>query len=73
MLNAQLVTSRLKQGFYHLKSVDCGISDVWKNFALVANEKMSRLILLLVRLVFRHQLYGVANWYISAEMSQMQC
>jgi len=38
-LNAQLVTSRLKQSFYHLKSVDCERSDVWKNFALVANEK----------------------------------
>ena len=38
-LEAQLVTTRLKCGFYHLKSVDCGRSDVWKSFDLVANEK----------------------------------
>jgi len=26
---AQLVTTRLKLSFYHLKSVDCRRSDVW--------------------------------------------
>jgi len=31
-LNTQLVTTQLKRGFYHLKSVDCGRSDVWKSF-----------------------------------------
>jgi len=38
-LNAQLVTTRRKRVFYHFKSVDCGRSDVWKSFGLVANEK----------------------------------
>jgi len=32
VLNAQLVTTGLKCCFYHLKSVDCGISDLWKSF-----------------------------------------
>jgi len=45
--NAQLVTSRLKRGFYHLKSVDCGRLDVWKKFWLPM-EGMNSLILLLV-------------------------
>jgi len=31
-LNAQLVTTGLKRGFYHLKSVDCESSDLWKSF-----------------------------------------
>jgi len=33
-LNAQLVTSHkwTKRGFYRLKSVDCGRSDLWKGF-----------------------------------------
>jgi len=50
--NAQLVTSRLKRGFFHLKSVDCGRLDVWKKFWLPM-EGMNSLILLLVWLVFR--------------------
>jgi len=29
-LNAQLVTTELKRVFYHLKSVDCERSDLWK-------------------------------------------
>ena len=40
-LNAQLVTTRLKRGFYFLKSVECGRSDVRKN--LVANEEYKQL------------------------------
>jgi len=36
---AQLVTTRLKRVFYHLKSVDCKRSDLWKSFGLIANEK----------------------------------
>jgi len=31
-LNAQLVTTLWKRGFYHLKSVDCRRSDLWKSF-----------------------------------------
>jgi len=31
-LNAQLVTTDLKRGFRHLKSVDCERTDLWKNF-----------------------------------------
>jgi len=31
-LNAQLVTTGLKRVFYHLKSVDCGRSNLWKRF-----------------------------------------
>ena len=49
-LNAQLVTTRLKRGFYFLKSVECGRSDVRKN--LVELKSISSLIFLLVRLVF---------------------
>jgi len=30
--NAQLVRTRLKRVFYHLKSVDCERSDLWKSF-----------------------------------------
>jgi len=41
VLNAHLVTTRLKRGFYHLKI--CGRSDVWKNFGLVANERNDQL------------------------------
>jgi len=42
-LNAQLVTSHnwTETCFYHLKSVDCGRSDLWK--VLVANEKNEQL------------------------------
>jgi len=36
-LNAQLATTGLKRVFYHLKSVDCERSDLWK--VLVVNEK----------------------------------
>jgi len=36
-LNPQLVTTELKRVFDHLKSVDCGRSDLWK--VLVVNEK----------------------------------
>jgi len=38
-LNSQLVTTGLKRVFYHLKSVDCERSDLWKSFGLVVNEK----------------------------------
>jgi len=31
-LNTQLVTAGLKRVFYHLKSVDCERSAVWKSF-----------------------------------------
>jgi len=36
-LNALLVTTELKRVFYHLKSVDCERSDLFK--VLVVNEK----------------------------------
>jgi len=42
-LNAHLVTTGLKCVFYHLKSVDCERSDLWKSFGLVANEKNERI------------------------------
>jgi len=54
MLNAQLVTTGLKCVFYYLKSVDCERSDLWKSFGLVTNERMTGLILLLVRPLLRH-------------------
>jgi len=38
-LNAQLVTTGLKRVFYHLKSVDCQRSDLWKSFGLVVTKK----------------------------------
>jgi len=50
-LNAQLVTTGLKRVFYRLKSVDCKRSDLWKNW--LPRKRMTGLILLLVRLVFR--------------------
>jgi len=31
-LNAQLVTLVVKRCFHHLKSVDCGRSDLWESF-----------------------------------------
>jgi len=40
-LNAQLVTTRLKSVFYHLKSIDGRRSYVWK--ILVTNEKNEQL------------------------------
>jgi len=40
-LNIQLVITRLRRRFYHLKSVDCRRSDLWK--ILVANGKNERL------------------------------
>jgi len=43
MLNAQLLTTGLKCVFYHLKSVDCERSDLWKSSGLAANEKNARL------------------------------
>jgi len=42
-LNAQLFTTGLKRVFYHLKSVDCERSDLWKSFGLVVNEKNDQL------------------------------
>jgi len=42
-LNSQLVTTGLKRFFYHLKSVDCERSDLWKSSGLVANEKYDQL------------------------------
>jgi len=41
--NAQLFTTGLKSVFYHLKSVDCERSDMWKSFGLIGNEKNDRL------------------------------
>jgi len=55
-LNAQLVATGLKRVFYHLKSVDCERSNLWKSFRFVAMKRTSSLILLLVRFVFRR--YG---------------
>jgi len=52
-LNAQLVTTELKRVFYHLKSVDCERSDLWKVLVWMSMKRMSSLILPLVRLVFR--------------------
>ena len=52
-LNAQLVTTELKRVFYHLKSVDCERSDLWKVLVWLSMKRMSSLILPLVRLVFR--------------------
>jgi len=37
-LNAQLVTTGLKRVFYHLKSFDCGRSDMQKSFGCRWNE-----------------------------------
>jgi len=44
-LNAQLVTSRnwTESVFYHLKSVNCGRSDLWKVLVATANEKYEEL------------------------------
>ena len=56
-LNAHLVTTRLKHGFYHLKSaVDqmCGKFSVW-----LPMKGMISLILLLVRHVFRGDVFLV--------------
>jgi len=33
----------LKRVFYHLKSVECERSELWKGFGLVPNEKNERL------------------------------
>jgi len=52
-LNTQQVTTGLKRVFHHLKSVDCERSDLWKVLVWLSMKKMSSLILLLVRLVFR--------------------
>jgi len=38
-LNAQLVTTGIKRVFYHLKSVDCERSDLWKVLALLSMKK----------------------------------
>jgi len=38
-----LVTTGLKHVFYHLKSVACERSDLWKSVVLVANGKNDRL------------------------------
>ena len=59
MLNEHLVTTRLKRGFYHLKSaVDqmCG-----KILVLLPMKRMISLILLLVRHVFRGRSAGGAR------------
>jgi len=42
-LNAQLFITGLKRIFYHLKSVVCERSDLWKSNGLVASEKNDRL------------------------------
>jgi len=52
-LNAQLVTTRLKRGFYQLKSVDCGDQVCGHVLAWLPMKRKSNLIFLLVRLVFR--------------------
>jgi len=51
-LNAQLVTTGLKRILFHLKSVDCERSDLRKK-SWLPMKRMSGLVLLLVRLVFR--------------------
>jgi len=51
-LNAQLVTTQLKRGFYHLKSVDCVDQMCGKVLVLLPIKSMGSLILLLVGLVF---------------------
>jgi len=38
-LNAQLVTTELKRVFYHLKSVDCERSDLWKVLVWLSMKK----------------------------------
>jgi len=38
-LNAQLVKTELKCGFYHLKPVDCEISDLWKVLVWLSTKK----------------------------------
>jgi len=46
-LNAQLVTAGLKRDFYHLKSVDCERSDLWKSFGCKWKERTARFCCLL--------------------------
>ena len=46
-LNAQLVTAGLKRVFYHLKSVDCGRSDLWKSFGFQWKEWAAKFCYLL--------------------------
>jgi len=38
-LNAQLVTTDLKRVFYHLRSVDCERSDLWKVLVWLSLKK----------------------------------
>jgi len=38
-LNAQLVTTELKRACYHLKSVDCKRSDLWKVLGWLSMKK----------------------------------
>jgi len=39
-VNAQLVTTELKRVFYHLKSVDCETSDLWKVFVWLCGSPL---------------------------------
>jgi len=51
--NAQPVTTWLRRGFDHLKSVDCGRPQLWKALVWLPMKRMTSMILLLARLVFR--------------------
>jgi len=70
-LNAHLVTTRLKRGFYHIKSaVDqmCGKCLVW-----LPMKGMISLILLLVRHVFRGDKFLVFFFQTGAGLTQKKC
>jgi len=56
-----VVTTQLKRGFYHLKSLDCErcVEKFW-----LPMEGMNNLILQLVRLVFRSYEFLVAFRYV---------
>jgi len=63
-LNVQLVTTRLKRGFYHLKSVDCVDQMCGKVLVLLPIKSMGSLILLLVGLVFSRYEILVVFWQV---------
>ena len=63
-LNAQLVTTQLKRGFYHLKSVDCVDQMCGKVLVLLPIKSMGSLILLLVGLVFSRYEILVVFWQV---------
>ena len=70
-LNAHLVTTRLKRGFYHLKSVvdqTCGKFLVW-----LPMKGMFSLILLLVRHVFRGDEFLVVLFRQARDWHRKKC